>query len=75
MLCKKTFIKGEEILIFSTRAERFTLKQEIFKTFLEISKLKLQKYFTFYHIVRPLPSFKFACKILQKGACQVYNWL
>ena len=43
--------------------------------FLETSKLKLQKCFTFCHIVRPLPSFKFACKILQKGACQVYNWL
>ena len=45
MLCKKTFIKGEEILIFSTRAERFTLKQEIFKTFFGNLKTKIAKIF------------------------------
>ena len=75
MLCKKTFIKVRRYLFLVPELRDSLWSRKSSKLFLEISKLKLQKYFTFYHIVRPLPSFKFACKILQKGACQVYNWL
>ena len=51
MLCKKTFIKVRRYLFLAPELRDSLWSRKSSKLFLEISKLKLQKYFTFYHRV------------------------